>query len=111
VRLPAVVTSVIALPFDQVFHATVVHATVKDHFDVILGFAVNKDRIRGRNRVMAQERVFRCELQLDHGEVGAETAHGEGESEAVSITTDTPFDLIRTDDDARIGLGEKPNKT
>jgi hypothetical protein len=94
VRLPAVVTGVIALPFDQVFHATVAHATVEDRLDVVFGFSIDEDRIRRRNSATTWEGVIRCESQLDHGEVGAEMAHGEGESETVSVTTNAPFNLI-----------------
>jgi hypothetical protein len=94
VRLPTVVTGVIALPFDQVLNATVVHATVKDHLDVVLSFAIDENRIRVRNCATAWERVVGCELQLDDGEVGAEAAHGEGESETISIVTSAPFNLI-----------------
>jgi hypothetical protein len=95
VWLPAVVTGVIALPFDQVFHATVAHATVEDRLDVILGFTINEDRIGRRNGATTWEGVVWCESQLDHGEVGAETVHGEGECETVSIATDAPFNFIR----------------
>jgi hypothetical protein len=94
VRLPAVVTGVIALPFDQVFHATVAHATVKDRLNVVLSFTVDEDRIRRRDCATAWEGVIGCESQLNDREVGSEAAHGEGESETISIATNTPFNLI-----------------
>jgi hypothetical protein len=96
VWLPAVVTSVIALPFNQVLDATVAHVTVEDRLDVVLSFAIDENQIGRRNSAMTWEGVVQCESQLDHREVGAETVHGEGESEAVSIATETLFNLIRT---------------
>ena len=44
VYLPAVFADVVALPFDQVLQAVIVHATVQDVFDDVLRLAFDQDR-------------------------------------------------------------------
>jgi hypothetical protein len=97
VQLPAVVSGVISLPLDQILDAMVPDVAVKDRLNVILSFAINEDRIGGRNGVMAFEWFVQCKSQLDDGEYRAETAHGVGQGEAISIVTNTSFDLVRTE--------------
>jgi hypothetical protein len=63
VQLPAVVSGVISLPLDQILDAMVPDVAVKDRLNVILSFAINEDRIGGRNGVTAFEWFIQCKSQ------------------------------------------------
>jgi hypothetical protein len=97
VRLPAVVTYIVPSPFHQVLHAAVSHPAVQDRLYVVFRFAIDKNWIGRGNGATTGERVVRRASQLDDREDGMEASHGEGETKAVGVATDAPFDHIRTE--------------
>jgi hypothetical protein len=79
-HLPAIMTIIIALPFDQVFKSVVPHSTVQDSFYHVLLFAINECQQRGRGRAMTWDQVGEGNRQFHHREDWVKTLKlwGEG---------------------------------
>jgi len=74
--LPTVVFIAVALPLNEVLQPSTEHATVDYHFNFILLFSIDQNRIRRWATPTSGDRIRRCSQQFDHWKDGVEAAHG-----------------------------------
>jgi hypothetical protein len=65
-RMPAIVTLIVSLPFDQVFEAIVPHSTVQDLLNLVFFFAINERWRCRRGRLVAWDGVWKSDGEFDN---------------------------------------------
>src|SRR6267154_5125632 len=91
---PTVVFVVVAFPLDQVLKLLPEHPAIKYSFNFVVFLSINQDRIWWRTTTSSRNWIRRCRHQFDHWKDGVETTHGRGQSETVSIRSNTMFYYI-----------------
>jgi hypothetical protein len=80
IHLPAIMTLIVALPFNQVFEVVIPHSTIQNGFDFVLLFTIDECQQRGRGRTMAWDWVGEGDGQFYHREDRVKTSKLWGES-------------------------------